>query len=216
MRRNYHLRCESFYSVVRVFCQIMNESMQLAVFPLPIFLLPQGRTRLRIFEPKYIRMVKQSAGADGFVLSLLQRENEYSTSDWGAWVEIIDFETLPDGMLGITVEAKHLVLLSDFYYEQDQLLNAKIEVKSHWNELHNEQYINPVSFKDIQDTYTDLLSQQSQLSELYPQPNCGNLTWLVSRWLEVLPLNAEMRKKLTQQDSFGLALETVETILLGK
>lgn len=194
----------------------MSESKQLAVFPLPIFLLPQGRTRLRIFEPRYIRMVKQSAGGDGFVLSLLQRENEHSTSEWGAWVEIIDFETLPDGMLGITVEAKHLVLLSDFYYEQDKLLNASVEIKSHWNESDIDSYASPMSFKDIQDTYHDLLSQQTQLAELYPEPKCGNLTWLVSRWLEVLPLSPEVRKKLTQKDSFGLALETVETILLGK
>lgn len=194
----------------------MSESKQLAVFPLPIFLLPQGRTRLRIFEPRYIRMVKQSAGADGFVLSLLQKENEHATSEWGAWVEIIDFETLSDGMLGITVEAKHLVMLSNFYHEQDKLLNATVEVVTHWDQSDIDLYAKPVSFNDIQTTYHDLLSQQTQLAELYPQPKCGNLTWLVSRWLEVLPLSFEMRKKLTQKDSFGLALETVETILLGK
>ena len=193
----------------------MKNQKLLAVFPLPIFLLPEGRTKLRIFEPRYIRMVKESAEAGGFVLSLLQKENDFSSSEWGTWVEIIDFESLPDGMLGITVEAKQLVQLSDFFRQEDDLLNASVHLTSHWSEPSSTGHELP-SFIEIQQTYSELLTEQTQLAELYPEPKYNNLPWLVARWLEILPLNAQVRKKLTQKDSFALALKTVETIILGK
>ena len=193
----------------------MKNQKLLAVFPLPIFLLPEGRTRLRIFEPRYIRMVKESAAAGGFVVSLLQKENEFLSSEWGTWVEIIDFETLSDGMLGITVEAKHLVQLSDFFRQEDDLLNASIHLISHWSKPSDIGHELP-SFVEIQQTYSELLSEQTMLAQLYPEPKYNDLPWLVARWLEILPLNPQVRKKLTQKDSFALALKTVETIILGK
>ena len=187
----------------------------LAVFPLPVFLLPKGRTRLRIFEPRYIRMVKESIGDKGFVMSLLDRDAEYSASNWGAWVKIIDFETLPDGMLGITIEAQSLVSLSDFYYEDDRLLNANVELQSHWHSIEQGD-IDSNRLDDMKHSYRALLQQQKALAELYPDQNVEELVWLVARWLEILPLDNKTREKLTHANSFTLALNTVETIVLGK
>ena len=34
-----------------------NHNIELPLFPLSIFLLPGGITRLRIFEPRYLKMV---------------------------------------------------------------------------------------------------------------------------------------------------------------
>lgn len=192
----------------------MSVQKQLAVFPLPIFLLPGGRTKLRIFEPRYIRLVKESAEAGGFVLSYLQKETEFLSSNWGAWVQIVDFETLNDGMLGITIEATQLVELSDFYHDEDKLLNAKVEVLEHWTETSFSP--ESLSQQNIKQAYTELLQQQTQLAEFYPEPQVQDCSWLIARWLEVLPLNPEVRKKLTHKDSFKLALKTVETIILGK
>lgn len=191
-----------------------NAPKQLAVFPLPIFLLPKGRTKLRIFEPRYIRMIKESAGASGFILSYLQKEQEFLTSDWGVWVEIVDFEMLTDGMLGITIEAKQIAYLSDFFYADDNLLNASIELIEHWSD--ETSAVNSLAMQNIQQAYRELLTQQPQLSEFYPAAKLAESRWLIARWLEILPLNLTMRKKLIHKDSFELALETVETIILGK
>lgn len=194
----------------------MTYPQQLAVFPLPIFLLPNGRTRLRIFEPRYVRMVKESAGEDGFVLSLLNSDEQFSSSSWGAWVKLIDFETLPDGMLGITVEAQQLVTLSDFYYQQDKLLNATVSPLEHWHGSNVGDFLCQQSSEQVKQSYIELLEQQRQLSDLYPELKTDDLSWFVARWLEVLPLDFEMRKRLTAKASFELALKTVETIILGK
>jgi hypothetical protein len=192
----------------------MTMPVQLAVFPLPVYLLPKGKTRLRIFEPRYIRMVKESVGGQGFVISLHRDTKPYPSADWGAWVEVIDFEQLPDGLLGITVEAKSLVSLSDFYYEADNLLKAKVELKSHWSES-PESEANQAP-KPLFQAYDELLKQQPLLQNLYQEPSLQSATWVVGRWLEVLPLSFECRERLAQQNSFQLAVETVETIVLGK
>ena len=61
--------------------------MQLGVFPLPIILFPNGITRLRIFEPRYVRLVKQAAAGDGFALSVYMPNTEFNSSKIAAWVE---------------------------------------------------------------------------------------------------------------------------------
>lgn len=189
----------------------MSDTKQLAVFPLPIYLLPQGRTRLRIFEPKYVRMVKQAVSQDGFIISLNQSDKEYGCADWGAWVDIVDFEQLPDGLLGITVESKGLVALTGFFYEEDELLNANTMMLPHWTDNKGAAQLN-----HLQQAYRDLLEEQPVLNNLYPATDLENPQWLVSRWLEILPLTYSCRKKLTEINSFELALNTVETIVLGK
>ncbi len=71
--------------------------MQLGLFPLPLFLLPGGITKLRIFEPRYVRLVKESmANNQGFVLAMKEGDE---LCPYGTHVDIIDFETLPMGYL---------------------------------------------------------------------------------------------------------------------
>jgi Lon protease-like protein len=156
-------------------------------------------------------MVKEAAGKNGFVISLNQSGNEFACADWGAWVEIIDFEQLPDGLLGITVQSKRLVSLSNFFYEEDELLNADVTLLPHWTESKNE-----IQLEQLQKAYQSLLAEQPVLSNLYSTVEIENPQWLISRWLEILPLSYSCRKKLTEINSFELALNTVETIVLGK
>ena len=43
--------------------------MKRAIFPLPVFILPEGATKLRIFEQRYLDMVKEAAKDNtGFVV----------------------------------------------------------------------------------------------------------------------------------------------------
>jgi len=42
-------------------------TVTLPIFPLPVFLLPGGVTKLRIFEPRYLKMVSTASSGQGFV-----------------------------------------------------------------------------------------------------------------------------------------------------
>ena len=64
--------------------------MRLALFPLSVFLLPDGITRLRIFEPRYKRLVSQAmSSGEGFGLCLPKEAN--SLYNIGTRVEIYNF-----------------------------------------------------------------------------------------------------------------------------
>ena len=69
----------------------VESSLDLAVFPLPIFLLPGGRQRLRIFEQKYLTMVAHAAKGDGFIIATQDNTKSESLSTWGTKVSIVDF-----------------------------------------------------------------------------------------------------------------------------
>ena len=79
--------------------------MRLPLFPLNVYLLPGGILPLRLFEPRYLRMLSLSQ-AHGFGLCLLgtrREDGQMPLLALGTRVEVTDFNQLDDGTLGITV-----------------------------------------------------------------------------------------------------------------
>lgn len=183
---------------------------RLAVFPIPVYLLPEGSTKLRIFEPRYIRMVKECVGEQGFALSLSQPSNVDTPSPWAAWVEITDFDSLDNGLLGITIRAKSLVSLSNIVTEPDGLLKANISPLAHWASLDR-----PDIDIELQNELKRFLDKNHELSSLYPKKNYSDPIWVCSRWLEILPLNYQSRQQCIAPDSFNVAQNLIKTIVLG-
>jgi len=84
---------------------------ELPLFPLSTVLLPGGRLDLRIFERRYLDMVRDcSRGGGVFGVCLIVRGREAGEAAvpaaFGTIARIIDFSTLPDGLLGIRVEGR--------------------------------------------------------------------------------------------------------------
>ena len=97
----------------------MNKS--LPIFPLGIVVLPGNIQSLQIFEPRYLKMIKDVMHGDNqFVISLLSNTNQdISFKDKGTLVEIIDFNDLPNGLLGITVKGTTRVEISSAEINED-------------------------------------------------------------------------------------------------
>ena len=97
----------------------------LPVFPLGIVALPGTIQYLQIFEPRYLNMVKDCMENNhGFVITFqkkLSNNNDYDISKQGAFVEIIDFNNLPNGLLGITVKAINKVTIKNIIQLEDGL-----------------------------------------------------------------------------------------------
>ncbi|MFN9739418.1 MAG: LON peptidase substrate-binding domain-containing protein [Pseudomonadota bacterium] len=79
---------------------------ELPLFPLSTVLFPGGRLDLRIFEPRYLDMVRECARTGtGFGVCLIVRGVESGApavpAAVGTLARIEDFSTLPDGLLGI-------------------------------------------------------------------------------------------------------------------
>ena len=105
----------------------------LPLFPLGNLVFPGGPLPLRIFEPRYVNLVKRSVQAGtGFGVVLLFRGNEAgtaeaSTAGIGTEVTIVDFDRLPDGLLGITCRGQQRFRILRAWREADGLNMAEVE-----------------------------------------------------------------------------------------
>lgn len=101
------------------------------IFPLKTVALPGSIQSLQIFEPRYVDMVKSSLKDDsGFVIAFFEEENSESSvaiSKKGTYVRIIDFNNLPNGLLGITVKAEDKVSIKNICKLEDGLNIGDIE-----------------------------------------------------------------------------------------
>lgn len=180
------------------------------LFPLPLFLLPGGRARLRIFEPRYLRLVREcSTEGEGFVLAMMQGQ---SLCEYGTLVEIIDFESLPDGLLGITIAARQRVKLNSFHQEYDKLWVGDITPLEDWPRQKPEKATSHTQ-KRISDGLSDLFMSYPEHAQQYDAPRFDDITWTCQRWLEVLPLSTAQKQWFIAQDNVEEAKQFIGHLL---
>lgn len=104
---------------------------RVAVFPLNVVLFPGGLLPLRIFEPRYLRMVSECLRQDApFVVAAIVDGVESggiaTPAATGNLARIIDWEQRDDGLLGLLCEGEQRVALGEVDVEHDRLLRAQV------------------------------------------------------------------------------------------
>lgn len=182
--------------------------MKLPLFPLPICLLPEGYTQLRIFEPRYKRLVAESLkSGDGFGLCMTSEEVN-TLYPIGTLVHIIDFETLPDGMLGVSIEGKQRFTLGDISVESDGLKRAQINLIDNWpaTPIHeNEHYLS--------DMLQNILKEYPKHLQQYQAAQFDDIAWVCQRWLEILPIRSEEKYTCINAMDHQLTLDLLRTVI---
>lgn len=174
--------------------------LSLALFPLNAHILPNGRLKLRIFEQRYVRMVKESFANDqGFCMAMVDAEQPKDSKQRilpiVTRVKVIDFENLPDGMLGITIEGIELLEIIDFDAEADGLLIASLKPSYFWHDVTADEQC------QISQQLKRLFKAYPEVSEMYERPKFDDKVWVVARWLELLPLPAKVKQDFVLDDS---------------
>ena len=112
----------------------MEKEPSSALFPLSVNVLPGAYLPLQIFEPRYIDMVSEClANSEGFCIVLFKDDENEENKDYlphhniATYVEIVDFNKLDNGLLGITVQGKYKIRIEDVWKQEDELLLGKIE-----------------------------------------------------------------------------------------
>src|ERR1700754_2017230 len=101
-------------------------STELPLFPLNTVLFPGGPLPLRIFEPRYVDMIRKCMreGAPFGVL-LIRSGKEVgdvsSAADVGTSARIVDFHQMPDGLLGIVCTGEQKFRVEDRRVQADGL-----------------------------------------------------------------------------------------------
>ena len=107
---------------------ISSTANKLPVFPLGLVVLPGTIQTLQIFEPRYLSMVKNCMSTNtGFVITLSNNNQSGERfMSQGSFVEIIDFNQLPNGLLGITVRGSQKVSIKSVEQLESGLYYASI------------------------------------------------------------------------------------------
>jgi uncharacterized protein len=103
----------------------------IALFPLNMVLFPDGPLPLRIFETRYVDMVRRCMRESAnFGVVLIREGNEVGpaeTFDVGTLAEIVDFHQLADGLLGLSCVGRQRFRIKSRSRQTDGLNLAEIE-----------------------------------------------------------------------------------------
>lgn len=185
-------------------------STNVPLFPLSVFLLPEGITRLRIFEKRYLKMVPLALKGEGFVIYPTNTKDNHQSMHRGSWVDIINFDQSDDGILEIDVKCKHLVEITGLTRDEDNLHHSDISVINHWSENNINEEIGSLS-----SSLSSLFSKEKHIGHLYAEHSLNNENWVVARWLELLPLPMDIKLSFVEQHQYSEAKELVSSIVLN-
>ncbi|WP_281558276.1 LON peptidase substrate-binding domain-containing protein [Thalassomonas sp. RHCl1] len=180
--------------------------MKIPIFPLPVYLLPGGITQLRIFEQRYLNMVKNANETHGFVIAYVL--DNARMSKWGSWVDIIDFDSDEEGLLNITVKCQRLVSISATTKQADKLLFGTVTPMEHWQESADRR-----DCHFLQQQLKWLFNEYDALQQLYPTCYFERADWVCARWLELLPVKFEDKSFFARRDSFHMAVAFLNALL---
>lgn len=173
-------------------------SIDIPLFPLPVVLFPGGRLPLRIFEPRYLDMVRDCAATGGcFGVCLINNREDTSHPAThlraGTTAVISDFSTLDDGLLGIVAHGQQRFIIQSTRMRDNGLLMAAVNLLAE-----------TPSF-EVPEEYSVLSliagRMMEQVGERYPsfQPaDLQDAVWLGYRLAELLPLENSERQSLLQ------------------
>lgn len=172
----------------------------IALFPLNTVLFPDGLLPLRIFETRYIDMIREClrGGGGGFVVLSIREGIETSAdvqfSMLGTRAEVIDWEQRPDGLLGILACGRERVRVIDHERQPDGLLVGRVEAVDEWPSLEL-----PLEYASLAGLLERLLDQLgAPWSHL--ERKIGDSAWVAGRLTELLPLDLDIKQKLLEED----------------
>jgi len=174
-------------------------SAEIPLFPLNTVLFPGGPLPLRIFEPRYVDMVRycmRERAPFGVVLIRAGTEVGQVTSaaDVGTSARIVDFFQLPDGLLGITCVGERRVRVQSRRVKDDGLNMGTVA------------WLPAESATDLPGEYSHLgmllRKVLPQLGEIYQSTpkHFDDAGWVGARLAEILPIDLADKQHCLELD----------------
>ena len=181
--------------------------MELPLFPLSSVLLPFGRMPLRIFERRYLDLVRDSMrSGQGFGIVGIRSGEEVGDSELprleavGTLARIVDWDQLEDGLLGITVLGVQRCRLERHWRADSGLCIGEVELlpapQGHAMETEWQPFARLLKG----------LEAHPHVQRIGMQPDLEDAWEVAYSLLQLLPLEESFKAQL-------LALDDVEEIL---
>ncbi|MFO1426436.1 MAG: LON peptidase substrate-binding domain-containing protein [Steroidobacteraceae bacterium] len=177
----------------------MSEHSEIPLFPLNTVLFPGGPLPLRIFEPRYVDMVRRCMREQSaFGVLLIRAGGETgevaSTAEIGTSARIVDFYQLPDRLLGITCIGERRFRVLERRRERDGLNVGSIE----W--LAPEPAVPvPEEHRHLADLVRRVLPEFGELYQHVPK-HFDDAAWVGARLVEMLPISLGDKQQCLELD----------------
>jgi uncharacterized protein len=172
--------------------------ISIPLFPLNIVLFPNGPLPLRIFETRYVDMVRSCMREDSsFGVVLISKGIEAGpaeTFDVGTTAKITDFHQLPDGLLGLSCVGQRRFRILKKSVAKDGLNLGEIE----WLEIEPAMSV-PARHARLKELLRTVLPQ---LGEGYTgiDMRLDDAAWVGHRLTEILPIEPHRKQSLLEMD----------------
>lgn len=189
---------------------------ELSLFPLSAVLLPFGRVPLKIFEQRYLDLVRESMKTDrAFGVVWIRRGGEIGQrgraapelGDYGTCARIVDWDQLSNGLLGITIEGVQRFELHETHTRSNGLVVGEVQLKQ------------PAVATHLAEEWASLLDVLRTL-ETHPHVQRMNLqvdyndAWQVGyTLLQLLPLEESLKYKLLGIDNIEGLMSELHVLL---
>lgn len=173
---------------------------EIPLFPLGTVLFPGGPLPLRIFEARYIDLVRRCMRENtGFGVVLLTEGSEAgagptATSDVGTYARIVDFSGQPDGLLGIEARGERRFRILSRSRARDGLNLAEVE----WLQDAADVPV-PEEFSELGPALDYVLGQVGDPYESLER-HLDDAGWVAGRLAEILPLPAAHKQHCLEID----------------
>lgn len=175
-----------------------STSIELPLFPLAAVLFPGGRLQLRIFEPRYLDMVRECArDGRGFGVCQILEGREVGEpaipSAVGTIARITDFHAGADGLLGIVAEGGERFRVLRIRARGDGLLRGDVQC---WPAEPIQPV--PVEFALLQVILERLIETMAPHWRHVSRGMYDDASWLGCRLAELLPVLRDEQQYLLE------------------
>jgi Lon protease-like protein len=172
--------------------------VEIPIFPLRTVLFPGGQLPLRIFEQRYLDMVRHCTRTEsGFGVCYLVNSSkdgaEFESARVGTLARITDWYTMEDGLLGLTAEGATRFILGDDRQEENGLIFGEVE----WLPEPPPTEV-PVHFDVLGQVLARFMEKASDHYPDYSPENLQDASWVGYRLSELLPLGGVEKQHLLE------------------
>jgi hypothetical protein len=193
----------------------VNALQDLPLFPLRTVLFPGGLLPLRIFEPRYVDMVgrcMRNGEVFGVVLieSGAETAGPVDTAMVGTTARIVDFQTLPDGLLGLLCRGEQRFRIVTRRVQSDRLHCASVEWLARGPPV-------PVAqeFQPLVPVLRECLANLGPMGG-FLEPRYGDAGWVGQRFAELLPLEPAQQQRLLELEDPNECLRLLAPMIEAK
>lgn len=180
----------------------------LPLFPLHTVLVPGAALGLRVFEPRYLDLVRECGRqGSGFGVCMIAEGAEAGApavpAACGTEARIEDFDTGPDGLLHLRLRGHRRFRVASTQVRGNGLVLAEVD----WCE--------PDPVAELQPQHMLLgevlrrILEQLEVDLAVPEQRFDEAAWVGWRLAEVLPLSLEQRQRLLEEDDPDLRLDAM-------